>query len=207
MPRCDLLVWILVTKLAPTYYRKLDRLLTETARYRELSSWRKGFKKIWRKLEKTPITLPLNDAYKPNVEKWICTCPSFVISRFLICKHLIQRMHVVPPTFFLEAKRYRTTPFWRHKSSKPLEEIGAETAETPGRAVEGGDENADEDEDDGGEGEGNDDEEEEEFLVETHQHNGRTFEEVIDAEIGCSVSVFFHYSSSLSNILSFVWFP
>jgi len=62
MPRCDLLVWILVTKLAPTYYRKLDQLLTETARYRELS-WRKGFKKIWRKLEKTPITMLLNDAY------------------------------------------------------------------------------------------------------------------------------------------------
>jgi len=50
MPRCDLLVWILVTKLAPTYYRKLDQLLKETGRYRELSSWRKEFKKIWRKL-------------------------------------------------------------------------------------------------------------------------------------------------------------
>ncbi|KAJ7721079.1 hypothetical protein DFH07DRAFT_691115, partial [Mycena maculata] len=33
MPRCDLLVWILVTKLAPCYYRKLDRLLTDTGRY------------------------------------------------------------------------------------------------------------------------------------------------------------------------------
>ena len=79
MPRCGLLVWILVSKLAPTssYYRKLDMLLIETGRYRELSSWRKGFKKTWRKLEKTPITIPINDAYKPNVHKWICTCPSF----------------------------------------------------------------------------------------------------------------------------------
>jgi len=63
MPRCDLLVWILFTKLAPTYYRKLDFLLKEQARYRKLSSWRKPFKKIWRKLEKTPITMPINDAY------------------------------------------------------------------------------------------------------------------------------------------------
>ena len=111
MPRCDLLVWILVTKLAPSYYRKLDRKLDrlskETARYRELSSWRKDFKKIWRKLEKKPITIPLNDAYQPNVEKWICTCPAFAISRFLICKHLIQRMQRVPPIFFLEAERNR----------------------------------------------------------------------------------------------------
>ena len=66
---------------------------------------------------------------------------------------------------------------------KPLEEIGAETVETPGRPVEGGDENADEDEDDGGEGEGDDDEEEEEFLVESHQHDGHTFKEAIDVEI------------------------
>lgn len=48
MPHSDpgLLVWILVVKLAPTYYRKLNRLLTETGsgRYRELPSWRKGFK-------------------------------------------------------------------------------------------------------------------------------------------------------------------
>jgi len=33
-------VWILVIKLAPTYYRKLNRLLIETAR--ELPLWRKG---------------------------------------------------------------------------------------------------------------------------------------------------------------------
>jgi len=121
MPRCDLLVWILITKLAPTYYRKLDRLLQEQGRYRELSSWRKGFKKTWRKLEKTPITIPLNDAYRPNVENWICTCPAFAISRFLVCKHLIQRMHIVPAVFFLEANRFREPPFWKHKSLKPLE--------------------------------------------------------------------------------------
>jgi len=95
MPRCDLLVWILVTKLAPTYYRKLDLLLKEQARYRELSSWRKPFKKI---------------------------CPAFVISRFLLCKHLIQRVHPVPSVFFLEAERFREAPFWRHKTLTPLEE-------------------------------------------------------------------------------------
>ena len=67
MPRCDLLVWILITKLAPTYYRKLDLLLKESARYRELSSWRKGFKKTWRKLEESLITIPINDAYRPKV--------------------------------------------------------------------------------------------------------------------------------------------
>jgi hypothetical protein len=171
-------VWILLTKLAPKYYRKLDQLLTETGRYRELSSWRKGFKKAWRKLENTPVTLPLNDAYKPNTEKWICTCPSFILSRFLICKHTIQRMHHVPPIFFLEAERYRTAPFWRHKSLKPLEEADAETTETVVESVI-----EEQERDDEGEGEDDDEEEEDEGCVETHQEDGHTFEEAMEGDI------------------------
>ncbi|TFK58243.1 hypothetical protein BDN72DRAFT_906929 [Pluteus cervinus] len=115
MLRCDLLALILVTKLAPTYYTKLGRLLAQTRRYRELS-WRKEFKKEWRKLQKREITMPINDAYKLNAEKWNCTCPAFVVSRFLLCKHLVQLIHSPPPISFLEVKRHRTIPFWRHKT-------------------------------------------------------------------------------------------
>ena len=193
MPRCDLLVWILVTKLAPTYYRKLNQLLRETGRYRELSSWRKGFKKTWRKLEKTPITIPLNDAYRPNVEKWICTCPSFVVSRFLACKHLVQGICRVPPTFFLEANRYREPPFWRHPSLRPLEETAVEIADTRDRV--GGN---DVDDDNGGEG---DDEEEndDDDLDEIWQHDGRTFEEEMEAEI----EVILDFAKGLRHQLQF----
>jgi len=70
------------------------------------------FKKIWRKLEKTPITMHID-------QEWVFT---FVISRLLICKHLIQRVHPVPSVFFPEAERFREAPFWRHKTSIPLEE-------------------------------------------------------------------------------------
>ena len=120
MPRCDLLVYILVVKLAPLYYRKLNLLLTETGRYRELPSWRKGFKRAWKKLEKTPITMPLNDAYRPNATQMVCTCPYLAKSRFLLCKHLVQSLQPVPPKFFLEARRQRSAPFWKHPSLKPL---------------------------------------------------------------------------------------
>ncbi|KAF7378400.1 SWIM-type domain-containing protein [Mycena sanguinolenta] len=74
MPRCDLLAWILVVKLAPTYYRKLERQLTDTGRYRELPSWRKTFK-TWRKLEKTSITVPVNPAYKTDTKKNVLQLP------------------------------------------------------------------------------------------------------------------------------------
>ncbi|KAJ7342562.1 hypothetical protein DFH08DRAFT_1012256 [Mycena albidolilacea] len=84
MPRCDLLAWILIVKLAPSYYLKLARLLTDTGRYRELPCWCMAFKRVWRRLEKTPITLPVNPAYKTDAKKMVCTCPSLPISRFLL---------------------------------------------------------------------------------------------------------------------------
>jgi len=176
MPRCDLLAWILVTKLAPTYYIKLDNLLNQTGRYRELCSWRKEFKKIWRDLETREITMPINDAYRPDANKWICTCPFFVTSRFLICKHLVQHVHRVPPTFFLEVKRYRTPPFWRHKSLKVLDEVD--------ESEKGVDDTAWADEDEDGEiAEGGEDDE---FYGEDslfQMEEGRTFEEAMNNDI------------------------
>ena len=110
------MVWILVVKLAPTYYRKLDQFLDNTGRYRELASWRKQFKRKWKVLEGTPIAAPVNPKYRPDPRRWVCTCPSFSTSCFLICKHLIRAIHPVPPLFFVEAKCNRTTPFWHHPS-------------------------------------------------------------------------------------------
>ena len=90
MPCCDLLIWVLVAKLAPSYYRKLDWLFANMGHYHELASWQKIFKWTWRESEQKPITLPLNDTYWPDPIKWVCTGPYFVLSRFLLCKHLVQ---------------------------------------------------------------------------------------------------------------------
>ncbi|KIJ94362.1 hypothetical protein K443DRAFT_110539, partial [Laccaria amethystina LaAM-08-1] len=141
---------------------------------------RKGFKSEWRKLEKKEITLPINDAYRPNTTKWTCTCPAFVHYRFLICKHLIQRIQRVPAIFFLEARRFREAPFWRHRSLKALDET--ETEE--GRAGNGVEDSVDIDEAelDGG---GSDDEDEFDVgnALEAAQGTGLTFEEAIKEDI------------------------
>jgi hypothetical protein len=50
-----------------------------------------------------PITMPINDAYQQEVKEWVCTCPAFPVSRFLVRKHLVQQIHKVPSIFFLEA--------------------------------------------------------------------------------------------------------
>jgi len=60
-------------------------------------------------------------------------------------------MHCVPPIFFLEAERYQTAPFWRHKSLKPLEK-DAEMMVTMVGSVADEQERDDEDENDEGGG-------------------------------------------------------
>ena len=120
LPRLDLLAWVLITKLAPTYYRKLDVMLNDVGRFRELPRWRKDFKSAWGKAMRTPITVPQNEKYRPDVKRFVCTCPHFVVSRFLLCKHLVQQFQPVDPKFFLEVTRNRSVPFWSHSSLKPL---------------------------------------------------------------------------------------
>ncbi|KAG1844106.1 hypothetical protein C8R48DRAFT_618263, partial [Suillus tomentosus] len=87
-------------------------------RFRELSSWRKSFKSKWQRALETPITMPMNAKYRPDVGKWVCTCPYFVKSRFLVCKHLVQDVHTVSPVFFLEVQRNRTLPFWENEEAE-----------------------------------------------------------------------------------------
>ncbi len=160
--------------------------MQETGRYRELSCWRKDFKKTWRALEKKPIAMPLNVAYRPNIEKWVCSCPSFAISRFLVCKHLIQHMHRVPAIFFLEVRRHRTTPFWRHTTLKPLPNNAEHAPASETTKTVGSPNDIDDDMDDEGEGEGegdDDDEGDEDDAQITHDYDGHTFEEIMNDDI------------------------
>jgi hypothetical protein len=59
----------------------------------------------WKKLVNAIITTPVNDKYRPDPKRWVCICPAFVRSRFLICKQLIQ---AVQPVVFPQVERNRT---------------------------------------------------------------------------------------------------
>lgn len=186
-PRVDLLVWIIINKLAPCYYRRLEVLMTDTGRYRELSSWRKPFKKLWRDMETrlTAETDVIDSRYRPNVSRWTCTCPAFVLGRFLICKHLIQMVHRVPTTFFLEVQRQRTLPFWSHLALRPLVDapqvtedtelepssLGSTVADTASAGIEQ-DDLGHADFDDG-----------DDALETDGQHAGKTFDETLNNDI------------------------
>lgn len=173
-------MWILLTKLVPTYYNKLDSLLVNIGRYRDLPSWRKEFKKEWKKCIQAKITLPLNDKYRPDPVRWVCTCPYYVTSRFLLCKHLVQSVHPVHPIFFLEVTRNRKSPFWSHPSliplNKPFDAARAQTRLGPNPDLEvsavssqssGGNEDEDDEYPGGDEGDASD----EDDVIDTQMSN------------------------------------
>jgi len=81
----------------------------------------------------------------------------------------------VPPVFFLEVKRHRTAPFWRHKALKLNQD----------RAIdEGGAQAQAADDDDNDEGGADDEDDDLDFddVVEA-RGDGSTFEEAINADI------------------------
>ena len=73
---------------------------------------------------------PVNDKYRPDPVQWVCTCPSFMLSHFLICKHLVQAVQPMPSIFFLQVKRNHTVPFWEHLALIPLNTIPRNTTTT-----------------------------------------------------------------------------
>jgi hypothetical protein len=110
-------------KLIPTYYWKLDLWLKPLVWYRqdELPSWHVAFKKEWEHAASTAITHPVNEKYAMDPLCGVCTCPAFVQSRFLICKHVVQSYHPVHPFFFLSVlARAQMMPFWTHPLLQPL---------------------------------------------------------------------------------------
>jgi hypothetical protein len=123
-PRLDLLVWVLTCKLQPLYIRMAERIRYPTGRPRDARSWRKAFKKAW-KLCYVRETSPQDQfpylKYSPDPIRWVCGCPSFRQSRFLICKHLVKLCHPVGSRSFLEVERTWTMPFWKHPTLIPLE--------------------------------------------------------------------------------------
>ena len=97
--------------------------------------------------------MPINEAYRPDVKRWVCTWPAMVLNQFLLCKHLVQAVQPVSPLFFLQVRRQWTAPIWSHPLLKPLGEDllapqnVAEIDQTAPGADGGERENDDDDED------------------------------------------------------------
>src|SRR5581483_10711582 len=104
-PQLDLVVFIIMKQVIPLQERRFQQLF---AVEREKAEWRKAFKKEWRKLSTQTIN---HDTYLTDTDNWICGCPAFLTSRFLICKHLVRRKEVVEIEFFDKVHQHQQYPF------------------------------------------------------------------------------------------------
>ena len=86
-PRLDYLVWVVCCRVLPDQTARLRQLCLG----RVTPSWFDDFKKEWKRLAEKPTTADDDERHAIDLDRWVCSCPSFLRSRFLICKHLIQR--------------------------------------------------------------------------------------------------------------------
>jgi len=91
-------------QVIPHQQRRFEQLFLVK---REKAEWRKAFKKDWKDL----AGRTLNNTYLTDTTRWICGCPDFFTSRFLICKHLVQQKGVVDAQFFDQVHRHHHYPF------------------------------------------------------------------------------------------------
>jgi hypothetical protein len=91
-PCLDLLIWILVKKLVPTYQPKLNALQSN-GRYRHRPAWLEAMDAKFCRCARVKLGCdPEASFYITDPHLWTCTCPHLAMSRFLVCKHLVQAM-------------------------------------------------------------------------------------------------------------------
>ncbi|CAG8802406.1 23643_t:CDS:2, partial [Dentiscutata erythropus] len=92
--RLDLIIYIIVSKVIPCQADRLQLLHDG----RCMPKWREEFLVEWKKLSNKIITNNPNRITDPS--RWICSCPSFLLNQFYICKHLMQIRNPVEFGFF-----------------------------------------------------------------------------------------------------------
>ncbi|CAB4392902.1 unnamed protein product [Rhizophagus irregularis] len=114
-PRLDLVVFIIMKQVVPHNERKFNHIFVVK---REKADWRKAFKREWKELSSRVLN---NNLYLTDINNWFCGCPSFLTSRFLICKHLIQQKGIVDTLFFDMVYRHHQYPFINTISSQIID--------------------------------------------------------------------------------------
>jgi len=75
---------------------------------RSFPSWWQVFKKDWDKDAAANIEPGMNERYHIDAVNWICSCPAYLNSRYLTCKHLVTKKNGKSffPTFMETARRH-----------------------------------------------------------------------------------------------------
>ncbi len=112
-PRIDLVIWILTSRAIPQAIERMEAIRSGDNR-KATASWRKFFKKQWKKDQNKGAEPERIQNYHTDPALWTCACDAFLLSRFLICKHLVHCFEPIEDrvSFFSGIRRRRTSPFW-----------------------------------------------------------------------------------------------
>lgn len=113
LPRTDLVTWVLVSRVVPTTLGQMNTILVKNHR-RAIASWRKPFKREWKRLQNSEVDSQSLLRNHTDPSQWTCACNAFLLSRFLLCKHIVScyEKPADPTKFFFEVRRQRCCPFW-----------------------------------------------------------------------------------------------
>ena len=91
-PRLDQLAQILAEQLMPDFESKL----AQYHRNRGFLAWWQNIKKDW------------NGRYHVDINNWVCSCPTYLNSRYLLCKHLVAKNNgrLFMPTYTETIRRH-----------------------------------------------------------------------------------------------------
>ena len=111
-PRVDLVVWILTSRVIPDAVYRMNAI--SDGQFRVFKArWREHFKKQWKKEASKTIDPEKLKKHHTNPANWVCACKSFLLSRFLLCKHIVHCFETPCPEFFDNVHRQTTHPFWK----------------------------------------------------------------------------------------------
>src|SRR4051794_7226321 len=101
-PRIDLVLWVLTSRAIPQSIDRMEAIIKGDGR-KATASWRKAFKRQWKKDEKKETDLENIKKHHTDPVLWTCGCDAFLLSRFLFCKHLVHCIVPIedPFSFFL----------------------------------------------------------------------------------------------------------
>ncbi|KAG2222715.1 hypothetical protein INT45_011203 [Circinella minor] len=86
--RLNLLVYVIMDRYFPDLRYKFNR---DTVIGSHATRWANEFTKEWNRLVGREEKSNANALYEPSTETWTCGSPSFLTSRYLICKYLVRR--------------------------------------------------------------------------------------------------------------------
>ncbi|ORX61368.1 hypothetical protein DM01DRAFT_1404181 [Hesseltinella vesiculosa] len=87
-PRLDYLVYIIISRQCGRLIRSFNQKI---ATRQVLPEWEGQFRNEWKDLMSRPVQNNRYALYQTDPASWVCGCPYFIHSRFLLCKHLVHR--------------------------------------------------------------------------------------------------------------------